>query len=664
MKAFYFFVCWGVLLGHCAWGQEPAGSLLSSDFLMPQQVDNLFGGKVSTASKSDERITDAPAIISVITDTEIALMGAQNLPEILERVVSVYAIGSFFIPHNIISIRGDVATPYNNHVLILLNGRPVRENLFGGIDHPILLAFPVQSIQKIEVIRGPGSVLYGTNAFAGVVNIITKTFITEENDITLQYGSFGSIGVDYSSTKIREDFRLSTGVKYFQQNGWELNTTGQNGRPISYESGQQNFGTSVFAEYKKLTINALLTYSRLDNTGVLPLDTLSPFVPSRNRSITTLRSFIDVGYTFNFSEKADLSLNATYNAMQTRFDNPSGAFVGNTGDVLLEATQFLRPSAKVKMLFGATAYLQGGRAEIGDDPDRGVSEYAEVWYSGYAQVEYSPHRMIKLIAGAQANKPDDIDLSIVPRLGLIANFTDYLGIKALYGSAFRAPFAFESGLRDAPILFGNPRLNPETVTSYEGQIFLNRDRLRLMLTVFRNEQRDLIVQRGVIDLGDGNRALSYVNESRLDAQGFEAEFKLIPLDNFYITGSYAYQTSERDGDKDRPPLLPQHMAKLGGFYQSPAGISLGVFHTFFSQAGSPPDALALNPPAEAFHGLNARLRVRLNGKNNSRMRMMWGIYATNLLDARVYYPEFVYGIMNTYPGRAGRAFYTTLSFQF
>lgn len=668
MKRTYALFLMGVWLGTAAsFGQTDSLQLeeLEATALRPLSGEGLFGGKVSTASKSDERITDAPGIISVITDTEIEMMGAQNMNEILERIASVYAIGSFFIPQNLISIRGDVATPYNNHVLILLNGRPVRENLFGGIDHAILSAFPVASIQKIEVIRGPGSVLYGTNAFAGVINIITKDFRTEENNVSLQAGSFGSVGLDYATTKIKEDLKVSTGLKYFRQEGWDLEATGQNGNPISYDAGQQNLGTSLFAEYKNLSVNALLTYSRLDGTGVLPLDTLSPLVPSRNRAITTLRSFVDIGYDWELSQTASLALNATFNAMNTRFDNPSGIFVGDSRDVLLEATQFWTPSSKFKMLAGATAYIQGGKAEIGDDPDRGVESYNEVWYSGYAQVEYSPISRIKLIAGAQANKPSGIDLSLVPRLGAIVNFTNAIGVKVLYGQAFRAPFEFENSLRDAPILFGNPELQPETVTSLEGQLFINSDRFRVMLTAFQSAQRQLIVQRGVIDLGNGQTALSYVNGSRVDAEGLEAEFKFIPLDNFFLTGSYAYQNNEVDGDAEGSPLMPQHMVKLGGFYRSPT-FSIGLFNSYFSRAGEPDNVTFRNPDADAFHYLTGRFRLNLNQllKVESSTQFRLGFYVTNLLDADIYYPEFVYGVLNSYPGRAGRAFYTTLSFRF
>jgi outer membrane cobalamin receptor len=82
--------------------------------------------------------------------------------------------GSPLVPRNVASIRGDLIKQEDNHVLVLINGRPFRDTTFGGINFSICTAFPIQTIERVEVIRGPGSVLYGTNALSGVINIVTK----------------------------------------------------------------------------------------------------------------------------------------------------------------------------------------------------------------------------------------------------------------------------------------------------------------------------------------------------------------------------------------------------------------------------------------------------------------------------------------------------------
>jgi len=71
-------------------------------------------------------------------------------------------------------VRGDIQSQLSNHILVLLNGRPVRESLLGGLNFPFFSAFPVEMIERKELVRGPGSVLYGTNAYSGIVNVITR----------------------------------------------------------------------------------------------------------------------------------------------------------------------------------------------------------------------------------------------------------------------------------------------------------------------------------------------------------------------------------------------------------------------------------------------------------------------------------------------------------
>ena len=75
-----------------------------------------------------------------------------------------------------LTMRGDATLGANNHILVLVNGRPIQESTHGGMIHPFLRSFPLASVKQIEIIRGPGSVLYGTNAYVGVINVITKVW--------------------------------------------------------------------------------------------------------------------------------------------------------------------------------------------------------------------------------------------------------------------------------------------------------------------------------------------------------------------------------------------------------------------------------------------------------------------------------------------------------
>jgi len=211
-----------------------AGLLISTIFFSTLQaeeiesltdlsIEDLMNIEVTTASKKSEKISDAPGVMTVITEQDIKNFGAQNLLDVLHLAPGFQAISSHLWVNNVVSLRGDLLTHLNVHVLILLNGRPMRESLTGGVNFPVFTAFPIEMIDRIEIIRGPGSVLYGTNAFAGVINIITKIPSKgSEMSLSLGGGSFGSARQTASAGYAGDDFSFIAGFQGFQEKGWNF----------------------------------------------------------------------------------------------------------------------------------------------------------------------------------------------------------------------------------------------------------------------------------------------------------------------------------------------------------------------------------------------------------------------------------------------------------
>ena len=130
--------------------------------------------EISVVSKRAETIEQAAGVVSVITREHIKRYGARNLSDLINRLPNAQVMGSSLYPNNRTSLRAVTQTHLDDKVLILLNGRPLRDAGQGGINGDLYQTFPIESIKQIEVIRGPGSVLYGTNAFSGVFNIVTE----------------------------------------------------------------------------------------------------------------------------------------------------------------------------------------------------------------------------------------------------------------------------------------------------------------------------------------------------------------------------------------------------------------------------------------------------------------------------------------------------------
>ncbi|WP_432821635.1 TonB-dependent receptor plug domain-containing protein [Trichloromonas sp.] len=149
-------------------------ALLPSAWAQDDDLAALYGDEefISIATGSKKPITKAPAVASVITAEDIKAMGATTLDQALETVPGLHvSLSTLSRLDSVYSIRG-IHTGFNPQVLILMNGISFPE--LWSSAHPILFRLPVANIERIEIIRGPGSAVYGADAFAGVINIITK----------------------------------------------------------------------------------------------------------------------------------------------------------------------------------------------------------------------------------------------------------------------------------------------------------------------------------------------------------------------------------------------------------------------------------------------------------------------------------------------------------
>lgn len=162
----------------------------SADDFYNLSLSQLGQVEVSIATGNRTPLDRAPATATVITSSEIQAMGARNLNEILETVPGLHvSLSSLSRLDAVYSIRG-IHTGFNPQVLLMMNGIPVQYSLQGG--RPTLFRLPANGIERIEIIRGPGSAIYGADAYAGVINIITKDASSiERTSVGAVSGSFG-----------------------------------------------------------------------------------------------------------------------------------------------------------------------------------------------------------------------------------------------------------------------------------------------------------------------------------------------------------------------------------------------------------------------------------------------------------------------------------------
>ena len=158
------------------------------DHYLDYSLDELMGLEISSASKRPETIADIPASVTIITRDDLQRMGYPSLDEVLRNVPGLYLLNNY--EDQLIGVRGGIG----GGIQFLVNGVPRHPTRVKGLAVPdrSRLNIPVQSIDRIEVIRGPMSVIYGDNAFLGSINIITNQAAATPNLASVSYGNNGA----------------------------------------------------------------------------------------------------------------------------------------------------------------------------------------------------------------------------------------------------------------------------------------------------------------------------------------------------------------------------------------------------------------------------------------------------------------------------------------
>jgi outer membrane receptor for ferrienterochelin and colicins len=631
------------------------GSLASVN-VASQTIGTDANPVVEGVSKKAETLAESPGIVDVITARDIEQFGAKNLYEVLQRATSVFMTGSFLFPRNVASIRGNLQNHEDNHVLVLINGRPFRDVTAGGVNVSIYTAFPIHTIDHIEVIRGPGSVLYGTNAFNGVINIVTKDPDKPTLYASTLNGSHGWQSYSAAAGSGNEAEAGYAGATYSRQLGWPFSATEDvvAQPPLDTDTarwGEDNFG--AFAMYRNGNLAANVFAARATE------EQLGPAGDWPSRRLDDPRVFCDFGYLLELDDWQSIQTNFTYNFDGVNFPAsvPGLPFNTRSNSYLIESTYRVDLTDDLGFMLGGLVDFHEGIASIPPllDP---IPEYREIWYGVYMQMEYQALEWLKLVGGMQANLPGDIKSGIVPRFGAIATLSERWTGKFLYGQAFRSPYQIERSIFVPGILVGNPGLIPETIQTFDLQLAYRTEDFRLAATYFHSDYFDIITRSSTIPQ-------LYSNGGRMAFDGVELENDWELNDNWRCMGSMTYQTNLRDGVRDTTSA-PNWMAKMGLNYHTDDGWNVGMFDTFFGDQTVPASAVPLNADPQAYHlvSLNTTLDLdrRLGWSTGHSMQLQFLIQ--NLFDERIDHVEFERELINSFPAGPGRTYYGGVSVQY
>lgn len=599
------------------------GSLPLCALAAPSGVDEeallmLYGDEemISIATGSRQPIAKAPAVATVITSDEIKAIGATDLDEVLETVPGLHVSRSHIGYNPIYSIRG-VYSEFNPQVLMLINGIPVN-NLFYGDRNQAWGGMPVEGIARIEVIRGPGSAIYGADAFAGVINIITKGPADLDGaEVGGRVGSFNTRDAWGLYGGKLGGFDMSLSLEYHRTDGadsiveadaqtlFDGGPGGVSFAPGSVNLQRENLDARLELARDKWRFRVGLQ-DREGGNGAGVAQALDPYNRMTSQRWLADLTYQDVEFAENWDVTAQLSYLDTSQEVKRdlrlfplgavlpvdadgNFDPTSNTtelfeqgYVGNPEvferHYRAELSGFYSGIARHKLRFGLGAFygdiykviekrnygagvptseLGGDLVDVSDTPDTFLPEDSRTNYHAFAQDVWNLANDWELTTGVRYDHYSDFGDTVNPRVALVWSTKHNLTSKLMYGRAFRAPSFAETRVRNNPVALGNPDLEPETIETVE-LAFDHRvtERFQWGLNLFRYWWEDIILFE---DSAEGRTAQ---NAGEQTGYGAEVEAYWQATHDLRLAGNYAYQqaTDERSGEA--PGYTPEHQAYL------------------------------------------------------------------------------------------------------
>ena len=544
----------------------------------------VYGDKslISIASGSPQPTARAPSVATVITAEDIAAIGAADLDEVLETVPGLHVSRSPILYNPIYIVRG-IATPYNPQVLMLVNGIPItgvtvgdRSNIWGGM--------PVENIARIEVIRGPGSALYGADAFSGVINIITKT-ATDINGTEpgVRLGSFKSRDAWVQHGGVWGGLDAAVYLRKGHTDGQRQVITQDAMTSTPYPSlapGSVNLGRDTIDGRLDLSHDKWrlrMGYQQRDHvgTGAGVASALDPTGKNFGERISTDLTYQDV----NFAPDWEVTAQASYLRITEKSDlvlyppGFAGAFpngyIGNPD----KWERHLRFNTSAAYAGLEKHKLRLGMGTQGDNLYR--TEETNNFSGGavvpatpfllphsrrvnhvYAQDEWNFTQDWYLTAGVRHDHYSDFGGTTNPRLALVWETAYNLTSKLLYGRAFRPPSFAELYNINNPVALGNPNLKPEKIESLElAFAWQTTSTLQANLNLFRYRMKDIL-----LFAPDPGGSATAQNTGKQHGQGLETELVWNASSDMRLSGNYAYQRSvDETTDRDAGNAPHHHL---------------------------------------------------------------------------------------------------------
>lgn len=675
----------------CAFLICPCLNAQENDFnkLINLSLDELLKVEVITAGKKAEKVKDIPASVTVITRDEIKHFGYKNLDELLSHITGLYIFDSYHPMGKVtVGIRG-YTTPGggNDNIIILVNGVNQVEGVYDQYLLP-KIALSVELIDRIEIIKGPMSVIYGNGAFFGAINIITNSpDIASKSFIQTGVGSNNTVNLSLKTQYFEPDYGIVFNASNNSTDGIDKSFS----EMMSQPGKLKQFGLLENALTKNLLVDNRsffnlsgyfkkfkfdLSYSVYKKGGLLN----QPAVEESSIKMQSANAMISFNHNFSdklfFTSKASF-LNSFSEAYYSLNEKKSFITFGyNANAIEAETNLFYNYSENFSAMIGLSHrnvfYIKNpfeGESAWGGTYANSITQLsnnsAVKTNSLFFQTDFSPSKNIKIVAGLRLEQMmkysfeasggstkistgryymqdeyDNDDIHFIPRVALIINPFENHYFKVLYGEALRhAPLGQQADNIINTQKYGFPLLKPARIHTFElNYIAEISQHIFINFSLFRNELKDLITQKN-FNISASEIGVFSTNGGEITTNGIETSIKITPSNNIELNFGGVYQKSKNKTtgySEMAVPYSPDLMANMSLLYKFNENISFSIFGNYVDkmEADYSLEKKRFGEKVDSYFNLNTNLYI----KNFIYNDLYCNFRISNLLNTQIHYP--------------------------
>jgi outer membrane receptor for ferrienterochelin and colicins len=694
--------CSSILFPLCAADQN-----LDAETLYDMDLYQLMDIEVTTATRTKIKLKDSPGAVYVITEKDIRQRGYRTLEDALHDVPGFDFQHTYGIFPDLIHQRGFVGN--NQRSLVYVDGIPdnnISENaILGGT-----IRYPLHNVERVEIVAGPVSSLYGANAFNGVINIITKDGSDGEEK---KIEGFAGTWMDSDYTGAGGDFAINgrypegdgklvygVGGYYYKADGPDFRGVQHlNDKGLGYwwsdtynNSDEDTYNVTAKFHTDRLRVEAMQwQYLQGDGTfanGANQIDTDGHgFTGSAwdfRNNLFSVGYLSDINSKLNLDSEIDVRNTELLSSSHESYPNHPGPDAYNDPEDVTTVSDYSRPDycyeLEERLLWQPNDKLDNTLGMEGTyfDVPEGYGDYQRYNYKNYATYVQSIYQMtdiISLVGGYRFDYNTSYDNANTYRVSVIGNPGDFT-LKALISTGFRAPTSWEM-LNETRQRKQNTSLDPEKLWSAEtgiGYSFNNTGNVSLSL--YYDQIKDIILEVQT-DEPNPNPEIPFWNQNqnvgKADIIGMEVNSNLTVTDRLTLFANYTYSNGEY---KDLPttliypptahngdsiPNIAEHKANAGATYTIVNGLTFHVRANYVYDR----ENIASNPTGETGQYILYHANIRWE---NAFMRgLYFQLLVRNIFDKDAFDPGIRTATGQYYPTQhpiEGRNIWGTVGYKF